>query len=183
MNHEPCPRLQSSGDPPVAGHAPAREPRKFVIALLAGVLAAATVDYGMALRRSTVIAPPVADVRYDPRGPLETLPAGVLLQFAGEDDAEIRQRMIAELGRRGAIPELVELLGSAHADVRAQVPQALLLASQTAHDQIPLLVAALESADEAKRTAAAEALLLLVRAHGPYRGAAAVAERPGRPTR
>ncbi len=160
-----------------------RTSRKFVMALLSGVLAAGTLDFGMSKRVPAAVAPVVAEQRYNPQGPLDTLPAGVLCAFADEADPDVRRRVVEELGRRGAIPELVQLLRHPQADVRERIPQALMLASQAAHDQIPLLVAALESSDDTSRQAAAEALLVLVRAHGPYRGPGSLAKRAAAETR
>ena len=158
---------------------PARTSRKFVVALLSGIVAAGIVDVGMSQHRPAAATPVAEEQRYDAHGPLDTLPASVLSKFADDADPEIRRRVIDELGRRGSISELVQLLGHPQEDVRSRVPQALLLASEAAHDQIPLLVAALESTDGAGREAAAEALLLLVRTHGPYRGGETLSRRHG----
>lgn len=103
-------------------------------------------------------------------GPLELLPAATLTQMADDADPFVRREAVEELGRRGAIEELARLLGHPRADVRSQVPAALMAASQRAHDRIPLLAEGLQSPDEATRQATAEALLILVRARGPYRG-------------
>jgi hypothetical protein len=180
MTHALAPTTGHRADRPSA--VSGRTPRKFVIALVSGILAAGILDLAMSKRLPVAVAPVAEEQRYDPQGPLDTLPASALCKFADDENPEIRCKVIDELGRRGAIVELVQLLRHPRADVREHIPQALLLSSQAAHDQIPLLVAALESADETSRQSTAEALLVLVRAHGPYRGPNSIANRPGAET-
>lgn len=98
-----------------------------------------------------------------------------VLRLTHDDDPDVRDEAVFELGRRGAVAELEQLESHPKPDVRAAVPLAMLLAGRTAHSRIPHLADQLASPDESVRQNTITALRTLVTRYGTYREAPEVA--------
>lgn len=95
-------------------------------------------------------------------------------------DGPWREAAVLELGRRGAIDELLALRFHAARDVRATVPLAVLRTPRRAHRLIPELADGLASPDPAVRQNTALALRSLVAELGPYHQPLTLADQPPR---